>query len=211
MKQTPRVLSVASGVLVLLISAAAAAPATITRNVNILAQPESGSEQVGYAIAGTVGDASQCNSNFCYFDQPSGADGWVSVNSLSTAAVPAPPAPQPQPQPPQPGRPGAGPGFSLDFNFGNRPPARPSRPRDLVCFYSSSNFRGDSFCAEPGDDANRMPRGWNDEISSIEVIGDAEVEVCTDTNFRGSCAIVDRDVSRLPSRYNDSISSYEVY
>jgi hypothetical protein len=119
-----------------------------------------------------------------------------------------------------PGAPTAGfPGITLEFGFGNNNPPRPGRPDfddeddDVaeVCFYTNSNFRGRSLCVESGDASNRLNSTFNDAISSIEVPRGVEVEVCTDRNMRGTCALLDRDSSRLPSRLNDRISSFEVY
>ena len=197
-------------------TAAYAEQIVMTANENVYADRDFNSAQIGTIAQGTVGEASQCASGWCYVDQPGGADGWVTARSIDTVANQQ--QQQGQPQPPAGGGGGGNnlPGFSFDFNLGGggNPPPRPGRPRfddDEVCFYTSSNFRGRSFCGEPGDAANRLPSEWNDAISSIEVFGDAEVEVCTDRNMRGTCRVVSRDTSRLPNSLNDRISSFEIY
>src|SRR5262245_27961158 len=58
-------------------------------------------------------------------------------------------------------------------------------PRNGVCFYRDTNFRGDYFCADTGEDIDRMPSGMNDRISSIRLFGRAEVTVFQDVRFGG--------------------------
>jgi len=103
-----------------------------------------------------------------------------------------------------------------NFNGGNggdngrRGDAPRSRgPRAEVCFYSDENFRGRSFCAEPGD-AERNLDDWDDRISSIQITGDAAAQVCVDSRFRGRCEVFDESQRRLSRRLNDEISSYRV-
>ena len=103
------------------------------------------------------------------------------------------------------------PGFS--FSIGNDDfdrPGRPGRPdrRDRVCFYEHFNYEGDRFCVRPGDRLRSLG-DWNDRISSIRVIGDAEAQVCEHNNFRGRCIVVDESRRRLGGA-NDQISSVRV-
>ncbi|MGZ3721822.1 MAG: peptidase inhibitor family I36 protein, partial [Bdellovibrionales bacterium] len=75
--------------------------------------------------------------------------------------------------------------FSVDGGWHNPPPP-PSR-RGQVCFYENINYSGQSFCMSPGDqNANLVPSGWNDRISSIWVDGDASVYVYQDINYGGA-------------------------
>lgn len=101
------------------------------------------------------------------------------------------------------------PGFS--FSVGDGGFDRPGRPdrRDRVCFYENANFRGDSFCARPGDRLRALG-AWNDRISSIRVSGDAEALVCEHNGFDGRCVTVDRDIRNLGRRGDDIISSIRV-
>jgi hypothetical protein len=89
-----------------------------------------------------------------------------------------------------------------------RPP-RPSGLRDRVCFYEHVNYGGASFCARPGERISSLG-SWNDRISSIRVLGDAEALVCEHNNFRGRCVVIDRSVRNLGPRGNDIISSIRV-
>ena len=87
---------------------------------------------------------------------------------------------------------------------------RPPIPRSGACFYQDINFGGDYFCASAGSRAE-VPRGTNDEISSVRVFGDAEVTVFRNSNYQGSSRHIDRDVRDLRrSGWNDRISSYSI-
>ena len=102
------------------------------------------------------------------------------------------------------------PGFGFSIGNGRadfRP--RPGRHSGRVCFYEDFNYRGASFCARPGS-ADRSLGSFNDRISSIRVIGDAQVKVCEDFGFNGRCATLDRSRARLNGNNNDIISSYRV-
>jgi hypothetical protein len=87
---------------------------------------------------------------------------------------------------------------------------RPPTPRSGACFYRDINFGGDYFCASLGSRAE-VPRGTNDEISSVRIFGDADVTVFRDINYQGSSRRFDRDVRDLRrSGWNDRISSYSI-
>jgi len=87
---------------------------------------------------------------------------------------------------------------------------RPPTPRAGACFYRDINFGGDYFCGSLGSRAE-VPRGTNDEISSVRVFGDAEVTVFRDVNYQGNSRRIDRDVRDLRrSGWNDRISSYSI-
>ncbi len=266
-------IAAAGAVLAVFVTAgvASAAPATISRNVNVYSQPDIASAPVGFAIAGTAGDASQCGGGWCYFTG-GGLSGWVSAASLGGVGgggptppgggggtpptppgggggtppmppgggggtpptppgggggtPPTPPGggggvtppgggggmfppPGPGPRPPMPPG-GGGPGFSFDFNFGT-PSRPPAQPRDGACFFERTNYRGNSFCIARGDSYDRLPRDWDNAVRSVRVYGRAEVEVCTDRNFRGRCGTLTRSTTALPERYDRSISSIDVY
>ncbi len=198
---------------------ATAAPATATASVNVRSAPVNGAV-VDVLRPGQRVDIDRCNSSgWCFVTKP-GPDGWVSARYLSNTDDDY----YDEPAPSRPSRPdvdvsiGFGvPGFSFQIGSGGFDvrPVRPDRPgfgprpgRDEVCFYENTNFRGDSFCARPGDNLARLGR-WNDEISSIRVRGFAEALVCEDSNFRGRCIIISRDVSNLRGA-NDEISSIRV-
>lgn len=84
-------------------------------------------------------------------------------------------------------------------------------PRTGACFYEHANFGGQSFCAEVGDDATRVPNGADDEISSIRIYGNASVTVYQDSAFKGRSRTFTRNVRDLQDEnFNDRITSYRV-
>ena len=84
-------------------------------------------------------------------------------------------------------------------------------PRDGACFYQDADYRGDYFCARSGEDLSSIPPGTNDRISSIRVLGRAEVTVYQDGRFHGRSERFSRDVRNLRNEgWNDLISSIEV-
>jgi hypothetical protein len=88
---------------------------------------------------------------------------------------------------------------------------RPRAPRAGACFYKDSRFRGDYFCLEAGERIDTMPRGMNDEISSIQAFGDVDVEVYQDVNFRGRSRRFGSSVRNLAEEgWNDRLSSVRV-
>ena len=88
---------------------------------------------------------------------------------------------------------------------------RATQPREGACFYQDAGFRGEYFCVRQGDRINRIPAGMNDRISSVRVLGDADVTVFRDERFRGESARFYTDVRNLKSEgWNDRISSVRV-
>jgi uncharacterized protein YraI len=181
--------------------------ATATSAVNVRNAPVNGAV-VDVLSPGEQVEIDRCQSNgWCYVTKP-GPDGWVSARYLSND----------DDEGPAPSRPDVDvsigfsiPGFSFQIGNGGFDirPGRPGRPgRDEVCFYERSNFRGDRFCAQPGDDIARLGR-WNDEISSIRIRGDARALVCENVNFRGRCVVISRNAANLGPA-NDEISSIRV-
>jgi Peptidase inhibitor family I36 len=84
-------------------------------------------------------------------------------------------------------------------------------PRDGVCFYQDSNYRGPYFCVEAGSNLNSLPSDVRNQISSIRILGSTEVTVFQETNFRGPSSRFDSDVQSLArSGWNDMISSVRV-
>ena len=81
---------------------------------------------------------------------------------------------------------------------------------NYACFYEFPAFKGARFCAEPGDQATSSPAGWNDRISSIEIVGKVKVRVCTDADFTGTCRIFTASENALPKGLDDAISSWNV-
>jgi hypothetical protein len=88
---------------------------------------------------------------------------------------------------------------------------RPSVPQSGACFYEHMNFEGRYFCYRSGTSNDDVPRGLNNEISSIRIFGDAQVVVYRDGNFRGASRHFESSVNDLRREgLNDRISSLRV-
>jgi hypothetical protein len=88
---------------------------------------------------------------------------------------------------------------------------RSGMPRAGACFYRDFNFRGDYFCAAPGEHIAFLTGGMNDQISSIRTFGDTEVTLFQDARFRGRWTRLEGDVRNLRSEgWNDRLSSIRV-
>ena len=88
---------------------------------------------------------------------------------------------------------------------------RATQPRSGACFYQDTNFRGEYFCVRQGDGVTQIPSGMNDRISSVRVLGNADVTVFRDERYRGDSARFYTDVRNLKSEgWNDRISSIRV-
>ena len=88
---------------------------------------------------------------------------------------------------------------------------RPTVPRDGACFYRDAGFRGDYFCVSSGEFLPNIPRGLNDEISSIRIFGRAVVTVYRDRRFSGRSESFGEDVWNLRNiGWNDRMSSLQV-
>lgn len=202
-----------------LLFASAANAAVATSTVNVRNAPVNGAV-VDVLRAGSEVEIDRCERGWCYVIKP-GPDGWVSQAYLSDddddfdtrVIVPD----RPGPGRPAPSRPDVDvsigfnvPGFSFQIGSGGFDvrPGRPGGTRDRVCFYERTGFRGDSFCARPGERLARLGE-WDDNIASIEVRGDAQALVCERTNFNGRCIVISRSVGDLRGARNN-ISSIRV-
>ena len=88
---------------------------------------------------------------------------------------------------------------------------RPATPRSGACFYRDADFEGDYFCASAGEDIPVLPRGMNDEISSIRMFGDVEVRLYQDGRFEGRSETFDRSIRNLGKEgWNDRLSSARI-
>ena len=84
-------------------------------------------------------------------------------------------------------------------------------PRAGVCFFDDMNFAGQNFCVGAGQDVAELPRGMNDKISSVRIIGNVEVVVFKDARFNGRSGRFLTDVRDLRREgWNDQISSLRV-
>jgi hypothetical protein len=83
-------------------------------------------------------------------------------------------------------------------------------PREGACFYEDTDFRGQYFCAPRGATYTSLPRGFNDRISSIRVLG-GEVRIFQNEHFRGRSNQVRSDVANLRGNWKDNVSSIRVF
>ncbi len=200
-----------------LLFASAANAAVATSTVNVRNAPVNGAV-VDILRAGDEVEIDRCTGGWCYVIKP-GPDGWVSQTYLSDddagidtrVIVPDRPGPGPGPGGPDVSIGFAVPGFSFQIGSGgfDLRPGRPGGPRDRVCFYERTGFRGDSFCARPGERLARLGT-WDDNIASIEIRGDAQALVCERANFNGRCIVVSRSIPDLRGARNN-ISSIRVH
>jgi len=205
-----------------------AAAAQSTTALNVRSGPSTGYSVVDTLYAGEHVDVDHCLSNgWCQITH-SGPDGWVSQHYLTGDMGGGY-------NPPRNGgnsnsadnEPNVNfsvntPGFSFSIGNGDnnndyrrnppywRYPGNNGRRNAQVCFYEDFNYRGASFCVRPGQQDRRLTGAWNDRVSSIRIIGNAQARVCEDWNFRGRCAVIDNSRPRLPGRNNDAISSYRI-
>lgn len=205
-----RLHSFSVGALVLLVGSLAVAPALaatayVKQDSDVLKNPNPASTIVNSVDKGAVVNVLDCSGSWCKIQVP-GPDGWVKQNRLASIAK---------------GKPTNVP-FSFSFGVGSdgkptvaigvgKPPVVVEPEEDpQVCFYKSASFSGSSFCVEPGDADDALSGSWDDNISSIEVFGDAEVTVCRNEDLSGVCADFSSSKAHLPVSLDDRISSYEV-
>lgn len=217
----------ATAAISLLPAAAMAADAVATSGVHVRAGPGTNYQVVDTLHAGERVDVDRCDRGYdwCRVSHY-GPDGWVSARYLSDARYARGRRPLNQY--------GVAlniPALGFQFGIGSNGayagpsyyPGYPNRDRDRdrngrndrnrmaqVCFYEDFNYKGDRFCAHPGQADNALRGHWNDRISSIRIEGDAKVRVCEDYNYRGRCHTVTSNDSALRGRNNDIISSYRV-
>jgi hypothetical protein len=86
---------------------------------------------------------------------------------------------------------------------------RNNQPREGVCFYMDSDYRGEMFCAGSGESQQNVGGRYNDKISSIRIFGRAEVTVYDDENFGGQSKTFSQDAPNLGD-WNDRITSFQV-
>lgn len=191
----------------LAVGPALAAPnAYVTKNADVLKNPNPGSTVISEVFKGDLVTLLDCKNNFCLVKEEKG---WVKQSSLGSLNK---------------GKPSTAP---FSFSFGVGADGKPSfqigvggggggiviedDEEPLVCFYKSKNFQGSSLCVEPGDSDDSLPGTWDNAISSIELSGGAEVLVCRDEDLEGACAEITSSKKSLPNALDNRISSYEVY
>jgi hypothetical protein len=90
----------------------------------------------------------------------------------------------------------------------NRNWSEANQPRDGVCFYTDSDFRGENFCVNNNESSRNVGPRYNDRISSIRIFGRAQVTVFDNESFNGPRQTFNRDMPNLGS-WNDRITSFE--
>lgn len=210
--KTIAVASATAAIVLLSTAAAFAQPGVATGAVNVRTGPGTGYSKVGTLSAGEYVDVKDCQGSWCFVDRNAGTDGWVAASYLQ----PANPQPQPKPQDDDipfnfgvtvgPG----GPSFS--FGIGDAPPPAPV-PVPVaaqVCFYKNMGFSGAEFCVPAGDVDNQLEGSWNDRISSIKLIGGAQVQICEDWWSGGACTVLTSSKPNLGA-YDNIVSSYQTW
>ena len=83
-----------------------------------------------------------------------------------------------------------------------------------ACFFKDRDFRGDRFCVRRGDRLTRLPGSFGDNISSLQLFGNARVVVFNDRGYRGGSDEFGRSIRDLRNRrfrdghtWNNRISS----
>lgn len=70
-------------------------------------------------------------------------------------------------------------------------------PRAGACFFKDEGFRGDRFCVRRGERLPALPGNFGDNISSIQLFGDARVVVFNDRGFSGGSQEFRRPIADL--------------
>jgi len=192
----------------LAVAPAFAAPnAYVAKDADVLKNPNPASTVISEVFKGDVVTLLDCKNNFCLVKEEGG---WAKQSAFG---------------PLKQGKPSNAP-FSFSFGVGGD--GKPSIQIGVgnggpaivvgddeeedpgVCFYKSKNFSGSALCVEPGDSDDSLSGNWDNSISSIEVLGDAEVTVCRDEDLEGACATLTSSKKSLPASLDNRISSYEV-
>jgi hypothetical protein len=93
--------------------------------------------------------------------------------------------------------------------FGEDIGGRNNEPRNGVCFYTDENYRGESYCAEVGENRRNVEDRYNDRFSSLRIFGRAQVVVFENDNFGGPSTTFTSDIPNLRN-WNDRITSFQV-
>jgi len=192
--------------------AGAAAAAEASVSLHVRSGPSTSYQVVDTLYAGEHVNVQSCSGGWCQITH-SGHDGWVSAGYLAGRNAKGPlhaAPPSPQTTRSHVSLSFSVPGFGFRFGNGGRFEHRPGHHGGRVCFYRDFNYSGPHFCAYPGQHRARLGRRFNDQISSIRITGDAQVQVCENFDHKGRCAVLDKSQKALRGRNNDIISSYRV-
>jgi hypothetical protein len=105
------------------------------------------------------------------------------------------------------------------WNDGNHRPPQQGMPKRGACFYTSADYQGQYFCVASGTSFDVLPRGFNDQISSIQIRGGAVVTIYNDAYFKSFSVTTRKNVRDLRTwqlagynnkNWNNRISSLEV-
>jgi hypothetical protein len=192
----------------LAIGPAFAAPnAYVTKDADVLKNPNPASTVISEISKGDLVTLLDCKNNFCLVKEEGG---WAKQSAFGMLNK---------------GKPSSTPfSFSIGVGKDGKPSFQigvgnggpiivPDDEEDedpQVCFYKSKNFSGSALCVDPGDSDDSLGGSWDDSISSIEVMGGAEVLVCRDEDLEGVCSNISSSKKSLPSSLDNKISSYEV-
>lgn len=89
----------------------------------------------------------------------------------------------------------------------------------VACFFEHPNYIGRSFCVERGKSLDVLPGGFKDNVQSLRVVGNTEVQLFAGNNFSGLSASTRADIPELRSwtlpnnparRWGEDISSVRV-
>ena len=79
-------------------------------------------------------------------------------------------------------------GLPPDGNLIQRQPRYPSGGPGQVCFFTGTNYTGQSFCAAPGKVFEDLAlNGLDNHFSSVQLQGDVSVDACRDRFFQSYC------------------------
>lgn len=212
-----------------------AVPASATTALNVRSGPGTGFNVLDKLHAGEAVEVTECVSNGWCRIEHNGPDGWVSANYLQ-APAPTPPSPTPTPQQPNPGTTpecnfglvlGAnGPSFSIACGDGSNAPTMPIIPgstsepipqpptptssaNGVVCLYTLVRQGGDELCQETSTHMT-LNGTFNDQISSLEIYGSAEVTLCQNANLGGRCITYSSSADTLEPFIDNQASSLQI-
>lgn len=87
--------------------------------------------------------------------------------------------------------------------------ASPLSPANKACFFQGVGFTGPSVCFETGQ-RKFMPASFATTISSVQVIGNVSVNLCTGRLARGTCKTFTSSRWQVPSPLHNNAKSFQV-
>jgi hypothetical protein len=143
-------------------------------------------DEIGTVDADVRVRVDRCNQRWCQI-RTGNARGWISLYNLSFGQAPD----------------GWISGPEFGFQRGGS---------GQVCFYTGTDFTGESFCAPSGRVIRDLAFIDRDNtIRSIEVGDGVSTIVCRDRGFRSYCLVVNESQKSLEGLLSNSISSIRVY